>query len=88
MREFTSPQLVDTSGRRNATDLLAHRVRTAPDHIAFEVRAADAPLTASWRQVTTREFDRGRARTCSAHPAGLGRGTGDGNRHGRRRRRQ
>ena len=42
---------------RNATDLLAHRVRVAPDHVAFEVPAPGAPATAPWRQVTTREFD-------------------------------
>ena len=57
MREFTTPQAVDLDGRRNATDLLAHRVRTSPDHIAFEVRTPGAPVTAPWRQVSTRAFE-------------------------------
>ncbi|MGN6441205.1 MAG: AMP-binding protein, partial [Arthrobacter sp.] len=56
MREFTSPPLADLSGHRNATDLLMHRFRTSPDHIAFEVRAEDTPVTAPWRQVTTGQF--------------------------------
>lgn len=38
---------------RNATDLLAHRVAQAPDHVAFEVRDAEG----AWRPVTTRAFE-------------------------------
>lgn len=56
MREFTSPPLADLSGHRNATDLLMHRFRISPDHVAFEVRAGGAPVTDPWRQVTTRQF--------------------------------
>ena len=56
MKEFTSPPLVSTSGHRNATELLMHRFRTSPDHVAFEVRAPDAAITDPWRQVTTRQF--------------------------------
>lgn len=57
MREMGGPGFAVSSDRRNASDLLAHRVRTAPDHVAFEVRAAGEPVTAAWRQVTTREFE-------------------------------
>ncbi|PTT61113.1 long-chain fatty acid--CoA ligase, partial [Arthrobacter sp. HMWF013] len=56
MREFTSPPLVATSGHRNATELLMQRARSSPGHVAFEVRAADAAITAPWRQVTTGQF--------------------------------
>ncbi|TDT78630.1 long-chain acyl-CoA synthetase [Arthrobacter sp. AG258] len=56
MREFTSPPLADLSTHRNATDLLMHRYRTSPEHVAFEVRANGADITAPWRQVTTRQF--------------------------------
>ncbi|MDR6435275.1 long-chain acyl-CoA synthetase [Paenarthrobacter nicotinovorans] len=54
MREFTSPPLVDTANHRNATELLMHRFRTNPGHIAFEVR--EAAITGPWRQVTTGQF--------------------------------
>lgn len=43
---------------RNATDLLAHRVWSAPEHVAFEVREAGAPPAGPWRPVSTRAFDR------------------------------
>nr|WP_254703544.1 AMP-dependent synthetase/ligase [Pseudarthrobacter sp. C4D7] len=33
-----------------------HRVRTSPDHIAFEVRGSGSAITDPWRQVTTRQF--------------------------------
>lgn len=56
MREFTTPLLVEASGHRNATELLLQRFRTSPDHIAFEVRTANAAITEPWRQVTTRQF--------------------------------
>ena len=56
MREFTTPLLADAAGHRNATDLLMQRVRSSPDHRAFEVRAAGAAITDPWRQVTTRQF--------------------------------
>lgn len=52
-----STPLPAASAFRNATDLLAHRVRQAPDHVAFEVRDPDAPVTAPWRQVTTAAFE-------------------------------
>lgn len=54
MREFTSPPLVDTANHRNATELLMHRFRTNPGHIAFEVR--EAAITGPWRQVTAGQF--------------------------------
>ncbi|MCY1675666.1 AMP-dependent synthetase/ligase [Pseudarthrobacter sp. SL88] len=56
MKEFTSPPLADLSEHRNATDLLMHRFRTSPDHVAFEVRASGAPVSDSWQQVTTGQF--------------------------------
>ncbi|MBP1234475.1 long-chain acyl-CoA synthetase [Arthrobacter sp. PvP102] len=56
MREFTTPLLVEPSVHRNATELLMQRFRTAPDHVAFEVRAANAAITEAWRPVTTRQF--------------------------------
>ncbi|ABK02341.1 AMP-dependent synthetase and ligase [Arthrobacter sp. FB24] len=56
MRESTTPLLVEPSVHRNATELLMHRFRTAPDHVAFEVRAANAAITEPWRRVTTRQF--------------------------------
>lgn len=56
MREFTTPLLVEPSVHRNATELLMQRYRTAPDHVAFEVRAANAAITEPWRRVTTRQF--------------------------------
>ena len=52
MKESTSPPLADLSEHRNATDLLMHRFRTSPDHVAFEVRASGAPVSDSWQQVT------------------------------------
>ncbi len=54
----TAPALEPAIGGRprNATDLLAHRVRRAPDHVAFEVRDAGA-APGTWRPVTTRGFD-------------------------------
>lgn len=75
MREFTNPLLVDPAGHRNATELLMQRVRISPDHIAFEVRAADAPITSPWRQVTTRQFvDEVRALAKGFIAAGIGPG--------------
>ncbi|WP_426766089.1 AMP-dependent synthetase/ligase [Pseudarthrobacter sp. 1G09] len=56
MKESTSPPLADLSEHRNATDLLMHRFRTSPDHVAFEVRASGAPVSDSWQQVTTGQF--------------------------------
>lgn len=56
MREFTTPLLVEPSHHRNATDLLMQRFRTNPGHVAFEVRAPDAPITEPWRRVTTGQF--------------------------------
>jgi long-chain acyl-CoA synthetase len=56
LNEFTSPPLVSTAGHRNATELLMHRFRTSPEHVAFEVRAPGAAITDPWRQVTTRQF--------------------------------
>ncbi|MCT9869094.1 AMP-dependent synthetase/ligase [Paenarthrobacter aurescens] len=56
MREFTSPPLVDAANHRNATELLMQRVRTNPGHIAFEVRAPEAAMADTWRQVTTEQF--------------------------------
>ena len=56
MREFTTPPLVASSMHQNATDLLLQRLKTAPDHIAFEIRSADGAITDPWRQVSTREF--------------------------------
>lgn len=56
MREFTTSPLVAHSRHQNATDLLMHRFKTSPDHIAFEIRAADGAVTDRWRQVSTREF--------------------------------
>ncbi|MEO8284063.1 MAG: AMP-binding protein, partial [Pseudarthrobacter sp.] len=32
------------------------RLRTCPEHVAFEVRGADGAVTDPWRQVTTRQF--------------------------------
>lgn len=56
MREFTTPLLVAPSMHQNATDLLMQRLRTSPEHIAFEIRSADGAVTDPWRQVSTREF--------------------------------
>ncbi|MFF1384610.1 AMP-dependent synthetase/ligase [Arthrobacter sp. NPDC058288] len=56
MREFTTPLLVEPSVHRNATELLMKRYRTSPDHVAFEVRAANAAITEPWHRVTTRQF--------------------------------
>ncbi|MBP1137374.1 long-chain acyl-CoA synthetase [Arthrobacter sp. PvP023] len=56
MRESTTPLLVEPSIHRNATGLLMQRFRTSPDHVAFEVRAANAAITEPWRRVTTRQF--------------------------------
>jgi len=56
MKEFSTPLLVETSGHRNATEMLMQRFRSSPDHIAFEVRAGNAAITAPWRQVTTGQF--------------------------------
>lgn len=54
--EFSTPLLADASGFTNATDLVLNRLAEAPDHVAFEVRAAGAPITGPWRPVTTAEF--------------------------------
>jgi len=56
LAEASTPLLVDATGFRNATDLLLTRLAEAPDHVAFEVRDADAPVTGPWRPVTTVEF--------------------------------
>jgi len=56
LAEASTPLLVDATGFRNATDLLLARLAEAPDHVAFEVRDADAPVTGPWRPVTTAEF--------------------------------
>ncbi len=52
----STPQTVDIEQTRNVTELLMQRVRTAPQHIAFETRPAGKPLDAEWTQITTREF--------------------------------
>ena len=73
MRETTTPPLVSSAGHRNATELLMQRFRTSPGHVAFEVRAADAPVTDPWRQVTTGQFvDEVRALAKGFIAAGLG----------------
>lgn len=54
--EAATPPLVDISGIRNVTELLAARNAQAPDHIAFETRQPGAELTDPWRQITTNEF--------------------------------
>ena len=42
-REASGPALVDHQ-HRNVTDLLAHRVRTAPEHVAFGRRGAEGSV--------------------------------------------
>ena len=54
--EVGTEPLVDTSGIRNVTDLLASRCAKAPDHIAFETRMPGADLAEPWRQISTRAF--------------------------------
>lgn len=54
--EASAPPLVDISGIRNVTDLLAARTAKAPDHIAFETRQPGAELTDPWQQISTGEF--------------------------------
>lgn len=54
----TSPPLADAEDLRNVTDLLANRVRLAPDHICFEVRKPDASPAGPWQQISTAEFTR------------------------------
>ncbi|ASN39412.1 long-chain fatty acid--CoA ligase [Arthrobacter sp. 7749] len=56
MREFTTPLLVVPSIHQNATDLLMQRLKTSPEHIAFEIRSPDGAVTDPWRQVSTSEF--------------------------------
>ncbi|MFJ2146460.1 long-chain fatty acid--CoA ligase [Arthrobacter sp. MYb214] len=56
MREFATPLLATSHMHRNATDLLMERLKNSPEHIAFEVRSADGPVAAPWKQITTREF--------------------------------
>ncbi|VXC63905.1 Long-chain fatty acid--CoA ligase [Arthrobacter sp. 9V] len=56
MREFTSPPLVEASTHRNATDLLMQRVRSNPDHAAFDVRTPGGAVTDPWREVSTAVF--------------------------------
>ena len=60
-REASGPALVDHQ-HRNVTDLLAHRVRTAPEHVAFGRRGAEGSV-----DVTTAAFDA----ECRALAAGL-----------------
>ena len=55
-RDATTEPLVDISGIRNVTDLLASRCAKAPDHIAFETRMPGADLAEPWRQISTRAF--------------------------------
>ena len=54
MIESSTPPLADLDGYRNVTDLLVARAAAAPDHVAFEVKGADA--RGPWRPITTREF--------------------------------
>lgn len=54
MREASTPVLAELAWRRNTTDLLLERVRTAPDSAAFEVR--QGPGTELWRSVSATEF--------------------------------
>ncbi|WP_334152616.1 AMP-dependent synthetase/ligase [Microbacterium sp.] len=56
MIESSTPPLAALDGYRNVTDLLVARVAAAPDHIAFEVDAAAAGTSGSWRPITTRAF--------------------------------
>lgn len=51
MQEYTNEERVDTEGCANVTDLLVRRVRSHPDHIAFDVAHGPA-----WRPVTTAAF--------------------------------
>ena len=60
-REASGPALVDHH-HRNVTDLLAHRVRTAPEHVAFGRLGDEGPV-----DVTTAAFDA----ECRALAAGL-----------------
>ena len=57
MREISTPPLADLAGVRNTTDLLARRVATHPDLVAFDVRDAGVPVTGPWRPVTAAEFE-------------------------------
>jgi len=54
MIESSTPPLADLDGYLNVTDLLVARAAAAPDHVAFEVKGADA--RGPWRPITTREF--------------------------------
>ena len=45
MIESSTPPLADLDGYRNVTDLLVARAAAAPDHVAFEVKGADAPVS-------------------------------------------
>ncbi|MGN5734509.1 AMP-dependent synthetase/ligase [Arthrobacter psychrochitiniphilus] len=56
MKEITTPALAGASDYPNATELLMKRFRTAPDHIAFEVRSSNTSITDPWRDVSTHEF--------------------------------
>lgn len=58
MREISTPLLVNPEGtHRNTTDLLEHRLRQAPQHIAFEVphRGASGSIS-NWKPISTAEF--------------------------------
>ncbi len=57
MREISTPPLADLTGVRNTTDLLARRVASHPDAVAFDVREAGAPVAGPWRAVTAAEFE-------------------------------
>ncbi len=57
MREISSPPLADLTGVRNTTDLLAARVASHPDAVAFDVRDAGAPVTGPWRAVSAAQFE-------------------------------
>lgn len=51
LTEYTEPLLVGVENRRNTTDLLFDRLKSSPDHPAFNV-----PTDSGWRDVSTREY--------------------------------
>lgn len=57
MREMSSPPLADLTAVRNTTDLLARRVASRPDAVAFDVREPGAPVDGPWHHVTAAEFE-------------------------------
>lgn len=58
MNEISAPLLIDPEGTyRNTTDLLEHRLRQAPQHIAFEIpRSGESGAITGWEPVTTAQF--------------------------------